>query len=417
MAVAFNIKDFVSNSAQKVRGIAGLGAGTDESLPAHMVQDSAGNEILGTMTTARSTSTDTTSTSFMAVWKQISFSVQALVTALPAFTRGAGAVDSGTQRVVSASDDPAIALTGALTETAPASDTASSGLNGRLQRIAQRISSLITLHGNATDAASTATNSTSVSFMQVFKQISASVQALVTALPAFTRGAGAADSSTMRITVASADQTAQVADNADGVAASGSLLNIPVVAKLMAWSGTAYDRVQLDNTTKGVKTQPQAGELHLGEVGGNTILFDVTPTLDTSAYATDDVLFDRTVLTNFFRKNDGTGILQSIQVIDGDDQGVAIDFYLHTTNQPLGTANAAPSISDANAAALIGPFSIAAADYKDLGGVKVGKIAGLAQAIKSVSGARTIYISAVVKSGTPTFTASGMVLRIGALLD
>lgn len=34
---------------------------------------------------------------------------------------------------------------GILTETAPASDTASSGLNGRLQRIAQRITSLIAL--------------------------------------------------------------------------------------------------------------------------------------------------------------------------------------------------------------------------------------------------------------------------------
>src|SRR5205085_9744436 len=39
----------------------------------------------------------------------------------------------------------AAALTrwGALTETAPANDTASSGLNGRLQRIAQRLTSLI----------------------------------------------------------------------------------------------------------------------------------------------------------------------------------------------------------------------------------------------------------------------------------
>ena len=35
---------------------------------------------------------------------------------------------------------------GALTETAPASDTASSGLNGRLQRIAQRITSLIAFY-------------------------------------------------------------------------------------------------------------------------------------------------------------------------------------------------------------------------------------------------------------------------------
>ncbi len=35
--------------------------------------------------------------------------------------------------------------TGSLTETAPATDTASSGINGRLQRIAQRITSLIAL--------------------------------------------------------------------------------------------------------------------------------------------------------------------------------------------------------------------------------------------------------------------------------
>src|SRR5689334_21635313 len=34
---------------------------------------------------------------------------------------------------------------GGVTETAPASDTASSGLNGRLQRIAQRLTSLIAL--------------------------------------------------------------------------------------------------------------------------------------------------------------------------------------------------------------------------------------------------------------------------------
>lgn len=38
-----------------------------------------------------------------------------------------------------------LTLVGGVTETAPASDTASSGLNGRLQRIAQRVSSLIAL--------------------------------------------------------------------------------------------------------------------------------------------------------------------------------------------------------------------------------------------------------------------------------
>jgi hypothetical protein len=42
-------------------------------------------------------------------------------------------------RVTLASDDPLLPLAGAVTETAPATDTASSGLNGRLQRIAQRL--------------------------------------------------------------------------------------------------------------------------------------------------------------------------------------------------------------------------------------------------------------------------------------
>ncbi len=38
-----------------------------------------------------------------------------------------------------------VALVGSLTETAPATDTASSGLNGRLQRVAQRLTSIIAL--------------------------------------------------------------------------------------------------------------------------------------------------------------------------------------------------------------------------------------------------------------------------------
>ncbi len=47
--------------------------------------------------------------------------------------------------VTLASDEDSLALLGAVTETAPATDTASSGLNGRLQRVAQRITSLIAL--------------------------------------------------------------------------------------------------------------------------------------------------------------------------------------------------------------------------------------------------------------------------------
>lgn len=51
--------------------------------------------------------------------------------------------DAASLPVAVSSED--FAALGALTETAPASDTASSGLNGRLQRIAQRLTTLIAL--------------------------------------------------------------------------------------------------------------------------------------------------------------------------------------------------------------------------------------------------------------------------------
>lgn len=67
-------------------------------------------------------------------------------TTVPTKSNFVGALGAGTStgalRSVTATNDVMI---GALTETAPATDTASSGLNGRLQRIAQRITSLIAL--------------------------------------------------------------------------------------------------------------------------------------------------------------------------------------------------------------------------------------------------------------------------------
>jgi hypothetical protein len=49
--------------------------------------------------------------------------------------------------------------TGSLTETVPVSDTASSGINGRLQRIAQRLTSLIALRTSATGTQSSVASS------------------------------------------------------------------------------------------------------------------------------------------------------------------------------------------------------------------------------------------------------------------
>lgn len=62
---------------------------------------------------------------------------------------GSGVNGVGVQRVTIATDDQVNTGIGSLTETAPTTDIASSGLNGRLQRLAQRLTTLIAQHPSA----------------------------------------------------------------------------------------------------------------------------------------------------------------------------------------------------------------------------------------------------------------------------
>lgn len=85
--------------------------------------------------------TDTASSGLNGRLQRIAQRITSLIALLPTALGSAAAAAS--LAVTASTED--VARTGIVTETAPASDTASSGLNGRLQRIAQRITSLIAL--------------------------------------------------------------------------------------------------------------------------------------------------------------------------------------------------------------------------------------------------------------------------------
>lgn len=140
---------------------------------------------------------------------------------------------------------------------------------------------------------------------------------------------------------------------------------------------------------------------------------DVTLSLDTSAYTAGDVLADTQVVTNAMRANDSLGILQSVVAIDEDDQGAAFDLHFFSANGSLGTENAAPSTADADARTWLGKVSIGTGDWIDLGGVRVASIANIGLAVKPASGTRNLYVGVINGSGTPTYTASGIKLRLG----
>ena len=152
------------------------------------------------------------------------------------------------------------------------------------------------------------------------------------------------------------------------------------------------------------------------QTGGITNVLSLTLSLDTNAYADGDLLADVQELASATRIDVGTGIIQTLTVIDKDDQGGALDVYFTSVATTWGTENSAPTITDAVAASIQGSVSVTSADYYDLGGVRVAHINSIGMPVKSPSNSDSLYV-AVIGRATATYTASGIVLNIGILID
>jgi hypothetical protein len=253
---------------------------------------------------------------------------------------------------------------GGLTETAPASDTASSGLNGRLQRIAQRVTSLIAL---------------------------------------FPASIGQkAKSAALAVTLAS-DEDLLATAGATGDAAVAAGAGGSLSAKLRSISRDIVANIVL-----------AAGTNRIGTVGSDDKLIEVTPTLDTVAYAAGDVFFVATQVPTVNVSTGRTITLMSVAVVDKDDQGFAFDLHFFDRTVGFGTINAAPSISDADAAFTMGYVSIGTNDYKDLGGARVACVRGIGLEMKPNT--TDLYIAGVIQ-GAGTYTASGLVIKLAFLVS
>ena len=141
-------------------------------------------------------------------------------------------------------------------------------------------------------------------------------------------------------------------------------------------------------------------------------LIDVTFVADTNILADGDVVTDTVEIPHAVDLPNQAAILDSIVLHDEDDQGIALDIVFLRSSVTVGTKNAAPNISDANAREIIGIVNIATSDYVDLGGNRVANKRLVGLAVKPVTGT-SIYASIITRGGTPTYTASGLKAKFG----
>ena len=159
-----------------------------------------------------------------------------------------------------------------------------------------------------------------------------------------------------------------------------------------------------------------AGLMLAGNAHALKVMYaEVTLSLDTSAYADGDVLADTQDLSLQPSQQDRNYVLHSAVVLDKDDQGVALDLVFLRENKTLGTENAAVSISDADAAEIVGVVEVVAGDYVDLTGSQVAQRSALSIVV-SPSSATSLFMG-VISRGAGTYTASGIVVKVGFLLE
>lgn len=159
-----------------------------------------------------------------------------------------------------------------------------------------------------------------------------------------------------------------------------------------------------------------AGETHIGEVGGNSYVAEVTLSLAAATYTARDVLAATQIITACMRVDGGTGVIHTVTVLDQDDQGMALTLVFLRTNASIGAEESTVAPTDAAADEILGTVEILAGDYVDLTNSQIVTKTSVGIVVDAAAGADDLYIAAITED-TPTHTASGITVKVGILRD
>jgi hypothetical protein len=214
--------------------------------------------------------------------------------------------------------------------------------------------------------------------------------------------AGTAEIGSVALTSTDSDNLATVAG-----AVSGSEMQVDVVASLPAGTNAigklaANSGVDIGDVDV---TSISAGNNIIGKVGMPDDCVTITPLVagTTDAYASGDVLFDTTEIPNAVRTAGDSLILQSVHVVDKEDQSEEFDLVFLSSTDTIGTVNSAVSISDASALKTLGAVKVESTNYFDLVNSQIATVPGIGLEMESTG--TSLYVAGVTR-GTPTYTST-----------
>jgi len=142
----------------------------------------------------------------------------------------------------------------------------------------------------------------------------------------------------------------------------------------------------------------------------------VTPTLDTSAYAQNDIFFATTEVPGALLVAGGTARWVSLRLWEKTLSTRAMRIMLLRSNQSVGAANAAEAITDAQGLEIVAEVDITSGDYVSYANFCVARKSStdLDSPILKPSSGTSFYVAGKYTDATgDTFGAADLVLELG----
>lgn len=140
--------------------------------------------------------------------------------------------------------------------------------------------------------------------------------------------------------------------------------------------------------------------------------FELTPTLDTAAFADGDAMGGLHEIDRFFPAVSVQGVIESIMVLDRHKQAKDFDIFFFRDNPSASTItnNAAFSLHDDDSSKLAGFYGIEDSDYLDVGGFSMAFKNAVNLSLKGSTNQPTLYLALVAREAIDYNTATDLTL-------
>ncbi len=132
------------------------------------------------------------------------------------------------------------------------------------------------------------------------------------------------------------------------------------------------------------------GENHIGEVGGSSKIVSPTITVDTDAYEAGDCVGGKITLTDAMRVSGGSGVLQSLTVIDASNTKPYLEVLIFNDDPTAATLTDQAAIAlSTDVSKVIHRIPIYTSDYTTVAGVAMADI-NISKVVEAV-GSKNLY--------------------------